>query len=388
MNYKKPRILYIATFPPPVHGSAVVSMQIKNSKLINNEFKGDYVNLGTSRKMDEIGKGGIILNTIKFLRFIGTYLRTVWLLLTHHYDLCYCAITINGVGFLKDAPYVMLCHLFGRKVVIHQHNKGLNRFVNRPLYKWLYRKVYHNAKVILLSEYLFDDISAIVDKKYVMICHNGIKPTYNEFKNNMIPHKSNVISSERIILDKGVPHILFLSNLIESKGCLELLKACEILKKRDCLFFCDFVGGDTKEISETRFNLEIVNRGLNDCVKYHGRKYGSDKDLFWSQTSIFVFPTYYYNECFPLVLLEAMEKSVACISTDEGGIRDIIINGETGYIVPKQNPFALANAIEQLLKKPLLCRQMGEAAHKLFIEKFTEAKFEKTMLKCLKKSME
>ena len=54
-----PRILFIATFPPPIHGSAVVSEQIRNSKVINEAFNGDYVNLGTSRKMDEIGNGGL-----------------------------------------------------------------------------------------------------------------------------------------------------------------------------------------------------------------------------------------------------------------------------------------------------------------------------------------
>ena len=62
MSKEKPRILYIATFPPPIHGSAVVSEQIKNSKVIDDAFDGDYVNLGTSRKIDEIGKGGLWLN--------------------------------------------------------------------------------------------------------------------------------------------------------------------------------------------------------------------------------------------------------------------------------------------------------------------------------------
>ena len=66
---RKTRILFIATFPPPIHGSAMVSQQVKDSKLINEAFDGDYVNLGTSRKMAEIGKGGIWLNFKKLGRF-------------------------------------------------------------------------------------------------------------------------------------------------------------------------------------------------------------------------------------------------------------------------------------------------------------------------------
>ena len=99
----KPRILYIATFPPPIHGSAVVSEQIRNSKVIIDAFDGDYVNLGTSRKMDEIGKGGLWLNLQKLFRFAGSFFKTFGLLLTHRYDLWYCAITCHGSGFLKVA---------------------------------------------------------------------------------------------------------------------------------------------------------------------------------------------------------------------------------------------------------------------------------------------
>lgn len=371
----KPRILFISTFPPPIHGSSVVSMQIKESKLIGDEFDGDFVNLGTSRKMDEIGKGGIILNLTKLVRFFGSYLLTLWLLLIHRYDLCYCAITVNGKGFLKDAPFVLLCHLFGRKVVIHQHNKGMSRFVDRPLYRWLYKRVYSKSKVILLSEYLYADISAIVDKKDVMICPNGIKPSEIQLKDENFKGKE-------------IPHILFLSNLIESKGCLVLLDACKILKEKGLPFYCVFVGGDTKEISADRFNKEIEDRGLTDSVFYHGRKYGRDKDEFWAKADIFVFPTYYYNECFPLVLLEAMEKGVACVSTIEGGIRDIIDDGVTGYVVEREDAQAAADAIEKLILNPELCKQMGAAGRRKFEEQFTEEKFEMTMLECLKKCIE
>lgn len=371
---KKPRILYIATFPPPVHGSAVVSLQIKNSRLINEVFDGDYLNLGTSRNMDEIGKGGLILNLRKIVRFVGAYIKLLILLLCHHYDLCYCAITINGVGFLKDAPFVLLCHIFRKKIVIHQHNKGMARFVNRPIYHLLYKLVYKNAKVILLSDYLYDDISSIVSKRDIMICPNGINPTLD-------------VNIDRINNKNDVPHILFLSNLIESKGCMILLQACAILQDRGCKFICDFVGGDTKEICADRFNQGIADRGLSDCVIYHGRKYGSDKDEFWAKADIFAFPTYYHNECFPLVLLEAMEKGVACVSTAEGGIRDIIDDGKTGYVVSRKDAKATADAIEKLLLNPKLRKQMGSAGRKKFEEQFTEELFEKTMLECLKKSI-
>ena len=120
---------------------------------------------------------------------------------------------------------------------------------------------------------------------------------------------------------------------------------------------------------------------------YWGRRYGSEKDVFWKDADIFVFPTYYHNECFPLVILEAMEQGLPVISTNEGGIPDIIDNGNSGYTVEKNNPMALASAIELLIKDPELCISMGKAGRKLFEEKFTEEVFEKRMKECLEKAI-
>lgn len=371
---RKPRILYIATFPPPVHGSTVVSMQIKNSKVINEAFDGDYVNLSTSMTTDEIGKGGIILNLKKLWRISKVFLLTFWLLLTHHYNLCYCAITIGSYCFLRDAPFVLMCKMFGRKVVIHQHNKGMSKLIDKPIYRWLYQLTYRNVKVNLLSWHLYSDIERVVKKEDVMICPNGIKPT-----------SKLTVDSIKLRECKKTPHIFFLSNLLVDKGVLVLLDALKILKDKDYSFVCDFVGGETRDFDASRFSLEVDARSLNQLAIYHGRKYGDEKAEYFEMADIFAFPTFYSNECFPLVLLEAMEMSVACISTNEGGISDIIEDGRSGYIVPRQDPQALADAIEILLRNPHLCRSMGAASRKLFEERFTEEQFEQTLLKCLKK---
>ena len=122
-------------------------------------------------------------------------------------------------------------------------------------------------------------------------------------------------------------------------------------------------------------------------MNYWGRRYGGEKDVFWKDADIFVFPTYYHNECFPLVILEAMEQGLPVISTNEGGIPDIIDNGNSGYTVDKNNPSSLASAIELLIKDPELCNSMGKAGRKLFEEKFTEDVFDKKMKECLEKAI-
>lgn len=364
---RKPRILFIATFPPPIHGSAMVSQQIKDSKLINEAFDGDYVNLGTSRKMAEIGKGGIWLNFKKLGRFAMAFFKTFSLLLTHRYSLCYCAITCHGKGFLKDAPFVLLCKLFGRKIIIHQHNKGMANDVDRPLYRWLFHLVYSNAKVILLSWHLYPDIAGIVKKENVMICPNGIKPTVDlKFKRE--PNE--------------IPHILFLSNLLIDKGVLVLLDALKILKDKGYSFVCDFVGSETKDIDSTRFAAEVEKRGLNSIAIYHGRKYGKEKDAYFKRADVFAFPS--FNEAFPLVNIEAMEYRLPIISTNVGGIPDEVKNGENGFVIDSKKENDLADAICKLLGDAQLREKMGDKAYMLFREKFTEEHFEKTLIDILK----
>ena len=163
-------ILFITPLPPPVHGSAMVSQYRKDSELIRGEFDCDFVNLSTSRRMDEIGKGG----AKKLLRFAGSFFLLFYKLLLHRYDLCYLAITCHGVGLLKDAPFVLLCKLFGRKVVIHQHNKGMSGCIDRWPYRWLIPYIYKRARVILLSWHLYPDIAWAVKREQVVICANGI----------------------------------------------------------------------------------------------------------------------------------------------------------------------------------------------------------------------
>ena len=367
MNY---RILFIATFPPPIHGSAVVSEQIRNSKVINDAFDGDYVNLGTSRKMDEIGKGGLWLNMQKLFRFAGSFFKTFGLLLTHRYDLCYCAITCHGSGFLKDAPFVLLCKLFGRKVIIHQHNKGMAKDVDRPVYQWLLPLVYKNAKVILLSWHLYPDIEKVVKRENVMICPNGIKPTVNpDFKRT--PNK--------------IPHILFLSNLLIDKGVLVLLDALKILKDKGYSFVCDFVGSETKDIDAARFAKEVEERGLNSLAIYHGRKYGEEKEAYFKQAEAFVLPS--FNEAFPLVNIEAMEYKLPIVSTNVGGIPDEVVNGENGYIIKDQDSQSLAESLCKLLGDETLRQKMGEAGYQKLKAKFTEMCFENQLASTLKTAM-
>lgn len=369
-RHSKPRILMVAPLPPPVHGSSMVSRSMKESHKLNEAFTMDWVNLSTSRKMEEVGSLSKMLMARKAVRFVVSYLRTIWLLLTHRYDLCYLAITCHGVGFLKDAPFVLLCKLFGKRIVIHQHNKGMSRDVDKPLSRQLLRLVYKGTKVILLSWYLFPDVERIVRREDVVVCPNGITPEAD--------------SAPRLIPNE-VPRLLFLSNLLRDKGVLTLLDALMILKDGGHTFVCDFVGSETRDMDAETFRMEAWKRGLEGVAVYHGCKYGKEKEVYFKHADIFVFPS--FDECLPLVILEAMEYGLPVVSTGEGGIRDEVEDGRNGLVVETRNAAALATALERLISDEPLRRTMGEEGRRMFNERFTMERFEERMCDVLRSCM-
>lgn len=359
----KPRILMIGSLPPPVHGSAMMTQYIKDSMAINDRFILDWINISTSRSMKEIGKN----SPIKALRLLKSLFLTIRKLCTRRYKFCYIALTCHGSGFLKDAPFALLCKLFGYKLVIHQHNKGMSKDISKPLFRRLLKVVYKDVKVILLSKRLYPDISNIVSHDQIFVCSNGIPEVKTYSK-----------------LNKGVPQLLFFSNLIESKGVFTVLDACKILKDNDYTFRCSFIGSETPTISKQRLEKEINLRGLKGFVYYYGPIYnngvnGEDKYKAIAACDIFVFPTLYPDECFPLVLLEAMQQGKPIVTSTEGAIPDIVTI-KNGYSIPNITPKLLADHIALLLNNKDLQKNMGIQSKKQFESRFTLGHFEKKMI--------
>ncbi|MBQ7024808.1 MAG: hypothetical protein IJN29_14615 [Akkermansia sp.] len=168
------KILFIVQLPPPVHGSSVASCMIRQDVMINEEFDCRYINLSASVRVDEVSdyRAGRVM--FKLLRFAGSLFKTIYALLTFRPEVCYITITCHGIPFIRDSIFVLLCKLVGCRIILHQHNKGMSRYVNKPLYRSLFQVVYRNTTVILLSWCLYDDIADIVKREQIMICPNGV----------------------------------------------------------------------------------------------------------------------------------------------------------------------------------------------------------------------
>lgn len=366
----KPSILFILHLPPPVHGAAMMGQYIHDSKVINERFDCHYINLTTAKSLRDIGKGGVK----KLWRFFCLLLRIVKELVRVKPQLVYVTPNSHGGAFYKDFVVVQLIKLMGYRVIVHYHNKGVATCQDRWLDDKLYRLFFKNIKVILLAEALYKDVEKYVKREDVFVCPNGIPES---LKGEPKSERNNVI-----------PQLLFLSNLLVDKGVLVLLDALKILKEKGFSFVCHFVGGETAEIDAARFAEEVKTRGLDQMALYLGKRYGEEKNEEYGNADVFVFPTYYYNECFPLVLLEAMEHAVPCISTREGGVSAIIDDGVNGFMVEKRDANVLADRIEFLLTHPEERTHMGIAGYQKFKNEFTLSKFETRMKQILERANE
>ena len=364
------KILFILHVPPPIHGASMVGSYIQESKLINENFKTRYISLGTTKNFKERKKTSIT-KIFRYFKLLHTSLHTIF---TFKPDLIYISLTAQGIGFYKDALVVLLAKILDGKMLYHFHNKGVKTRQHNPFDNWLYKKVFKDADVVLLSEYLYTDIEKYISREHVHVCPNGI------------PDQISIVNKQLVKRTNKPVKLLFLSNLIESKGVYVLIEACDILKQKGLSFTCVLVGG-VGDITTHQLNKKISESNLEKEVMYLGKKYGLEKESAFAASDIFVFPTYYPNECFPLVLLEAMQSKLPIISTPEGGISSIVNNGKNGYLVPQKDLKTLANRLEELIRNPKKRKEMGENGRKKYEQEFKIDQFEKRITNILEEVM-
>jgi len=358
---KRPRILFVMHMPPPVHGAAVVGAQIRDSRLIQEEFECRFVNLSTSASLEDIGKGRL-RKVFSILRI----LRDEWKELSHWKpDLVYVTPTSTLPALWKDFAVVCLARRKGCRVILHFHNKGVASRAGRWLDNWVYRILFRRVSVILLSSALKEDVLKYVPEEQIYVCPNGLDFQLDES------------STER-----SVPRLLFLSNLLVAKGVVDLLDACKLMMDRNISFECCFVGAPTARLQEKDFERMVRERGLERIVTYEGPRYGKEKQRILRQSDVFVHPT--REDCFPLVILEAMACGLPVVSTEEGGIVDEVEDGVTGFLCRKGDPVSLASAVSQLLTDASLRERMGQAGRERYKKLFTASCFERRLAEILR----
>ena len=137
------------------------------------------------------------------------------------------------------------------------------------------------------------------------------------------------------------------------------------------------IGGEG-DVTADQLSAKINEAGLSENILVAGKKFGAEKEKAFEQADIFVHPS--YEDCLPLVLLEAMQHSLPIVSTFEGAIPDVVEDGVTGFLVPQKDAIALAEKLEMLINNPELAAQMGAAGRMKYEQEFTLERFEGRMV--------
>jgi len=352
----KKKILFIMQLPPPVHGASVMNQLIKQSVLINESFECDYINLATAKNIDDLQKNRFN----KYFLTLKIVFKALAKMFSKRYDYVYITVFPYGPAFIKDSIVVLLTRLLGLKPLLHLHTYGFKQGSERSAaWKRYYKFVFKNVEVICLSKLLTADIEVIYKGKAYILA-NGIPQVNfeNKYKNNSDPVT-----------------LLFLSNLIIGKGILVLMDALELLCKKGIRFQFRIVGAE-RDVSYKELELLTASKGLAHRVSLVGARFGEEKHEEYRNAGIFLLPSNY--DTFGLVLLEAMQFGVPCISTNIGGIPDVLGDGR-GLIIEEITPEALVKAIEYLIENPDVRKEMSGKGFNYFMNNFTDKIFEKRL---------
>ena len=180
---------------------------------------------------------------------------------------------------------------------------------------------------------------------------------------------------ERASFSSTPPLIVAVGRLIPKKGFGDLIRACGLLAGGGKSFQCEIIGEGPLE---TELCRQIDGLGLQNRVVLSGAKPQSQVRQRLAAANVFVLPSVIDSDGgmdnLPTVIMEAMATGLPVVSTNISGIPEMVIENETGFLVPPGDILAMANAIEKLINDHSLAQRLGqigyERAQKLFsIEK-------------------
>ncbi len=185
----------------------------------------------------------------------------------------------------------------------------------------------------------------------------------------------NLAEFGRADFSSSPPLILAVGRLIAKKGFADLICACGLIAERGKSFRCEIIGEGPLE-NELRGQIERLN--LQNRVALSGAKPQREVRQRLAAANVFVLPSIIDPEGgmdnLPTVIMEAMATALPVVSTNIGGIPEMVIENETGFLLEPADASALADAIEKVIDDRLLAQRLGHAgyqrAHELFsIEK-------------------
>ncbi|SFZ90230.1 glycogen synthase [Flaviramulus basaltis] len=207
--------------------------------------------------------------------------------------------------------------------------------------------------------------------KHFNVDESKVKVIYNGINLQQYVVTSNTSTLDEYGIDKTKPYVLFVGRITRQKGIIHLVNAIKYIDPNTQIVLCAGAP-DTKEIGE---EMEVA---VNEVKKTRNNVIWIDKMLekdkiiqLYSHADVFCCPSIY--EPFGIINIEAMACSTAVVASAVGGIKEVVVNGETGILIPLEQqteaPFEpvnpdkfsrdLANGINALINEDSLRNKMA-----------------------------
>lgn len=347
------KILFAGPLLPPTHGQSLAftrfyeSVENGRKLLINTNF-------------EHLGMTGKVIGNIKVI-FL-TFLKIIFFKIDKVYFTC----SRSFLGSFKDVILINLAALKKIKIYNHLHGSDFYEYFHSvPLW---YQKILYNSY-------------NKVDTSIVLL--DSMKEQFKDFPDMNLEIVPNFYDKELDVVfekkDLKTINLLYLSNIIKSKGIFELLESFEVLsRKYDNIYLS--IGGDF--LSDEYMNKDDIKHKFLEKVKnnrkinYIGKVYGEEKIELLKKSDIFVLPSYYKSEAFPISIVEAMRCGNAIVSTNYKYLPEIV-DENNGILVEPKSPESLYKGIEYLLKNKTLLKNIQtrnkiEAEEKYSLNRYTE----------------
>jgi len=280
----------------------------------------------------------------------------------------------SKMGFLRDLFIISAAYLRGSYIICHQFGGHYGRFYKNQskLIRFLIRKVLkRSSRIIVEGELAKGQLRFLSDYEERVCCVvNGL------------PERSLEVSKHPKLYNPESPFkMIYLSNMIKTKGYWDVLLALNILKKRKKNVICKFVGRfmseadsmhtlDSGQEREHFFEFLKINN-LLDYISYNEVLLGREKFEAFQDSHLFLLPSNYPFEGQPVSVLEAMAHGLVSITTNYSMIPLMVEDNYTGFFVPYGDPEAIATKIEYLMDNHKEYERLSSNSIHRFVEKFS-----------------
>ncbi|GMQ82898.1 MAG: glycosyltransferase family 4 protein [Rhodothermia bacterium] len=327
----KPRVIVFGRFPPPVDGQSLSTERFVT--MLDSEYTFTRINSSVPAEAGTFQKFASYRESGKQLRREISGSREeciVWQ-----------SISPQVTGHYRDRITV-LPHLKRHRSIAVIHWGSFARVFQAPLTSASARRMVDRiAHFVFTDERLSDACAEWIPADRRSAIANSVDPGLLCSDEDV--HKKPTARND------GSLRMLYLSNMIKEKGYLDVLQAGKLLNDQGLDVRIDFVGRWYSDTDRKEFEQLVESKKLARIVHHHGPiEDRATLKQFYLSADVFVFPTYYLHEAQPLCVIEAMSAGLPIVTTANGGIPNMVRDGEEGFVVPAQQPGAIAAAVCQL----------------------------------------